>query len=163
MTNHFTHSLFFGYPSGRLHWSCLRIKHLYFSLLVCVHQLDQQNLKFSLSLLHSGAYLQATLAKPTLLPTQAISVLEEFITRAKAGLTSLVLQPWVIQVRRECTPHQPRWKGEERRERGRALFGQRLNGFTSKQPSQLAAHRWECTWATVLLWPKVPPQQYYLA
>lgn len=66
MTNHFTHSLFFGYSSARftLVMSMRRTSLLvyYFSLLVCVHQLVQQNLKFSISLLHSETSPQAILA-----------------------------------------------------------------------------------------------------
>jgi len=63
----------------------------YFSLLVCIHQLDKQDLKFSPTLLHSGKSLQAVLARPILLPVQAVSILAELITREEAGLISLVL------------------------------------------------------------------------
>lgn len=68
----------------------------YFGSLVCVHQLNHQNLKFSVSLVHSRNSRQTLLAKPMVFPGQAVSVLEELVTRSEGRLSPLVLQPWII-------------------------------------------------------------------
>lgn len=56
--------------------------------------LDQQNFKFSFSILHSGKSLQTLPAKSVaLLPVQAVSILQKLVARAEAELSFLALWP----------------------------------------------------------------------
>lgn len=80
--------------------------------------------------MHSRKSLPNLQAKPMVLPMQALSILEELITRSEVRLAPLVLQPWII-IWGGSTSHQPRWRREGRWEVRPYLTN--VNWFTSKR------------------------------
>lgn len=104
----------------------------YFSPLVCAHQLYQQNLKFSFSLLHSGKSLQAILAKKhTAARASCVSIRRAYYKgRGRADPISATARDDSCEEGALATSA----KVEGRRKvRDQNLFGQCLNSFTSKR------------------------------
>lgn len=102
----------------------------YFGLLVRVHQLDQQYLKLSLSLVHSRKSQQTLLAKSMVFPVQAVSVLVELVTRSEGRIAPLILQAMDNSLR-EHMSHHPRPREEGRWEV--RLYLANVNWFTNKR------------------------------
>lgn len=103
----------------------------YFSPLVCSHQLYQQNLKFSFSLLHSGKSLQAIQAKNTAVRASSVNIRRAYYKdRGRADPTGATARDDSCEEGAPATSAKVEGRGKVR---GQNLFGQCLNPFTSKR------------------------------